>query len=115
MGRGRLVLVKYSNMLVKSVMGRGPMLVNARLRPCQPLGAGRVFPGRDARPRGHPGASMPYWGPYSYEEESMTMIEQGNRAPDFAIPAHTGETVRLGDHAGKYVLLWFYPKADTPG
>lgn len=45
----------------------------------------------------------------------MTMIEQGNRAPDFAIPAHTGETVRLGDQAGKYVLLWFYPKADTPG
>ena len=45
----------------------------------------------------------------------MPMLEPGAKAPDFEVPAHTGETVRLRDLAGKYVLLWFYPKADTPG
>ena len=42
-------------------------------------------------------------------------VEPGAKAPDFEVPAHTGETVKLSDLAGKYVLLWFYPKADTPG
>lgn len=45
----------------------------------------------------------------------MPMLEPGAVAPDFEVQAHTGETVRLRDLAGKYVLLWFYPKADTPG
>lgn len=45
----------------------------------------------------------------------MPLIQEGEHAPDFTVLAHTGETVRLGDHAGKHVLLWFYPKADTPG
>jgi peroxiredoxin Q/BCP len=43
------------------------------------------------------------------------MLEEGTKAPDFAIASHTGETVKLVDFAGKYVVLWFYPKADTPG
>lgn len=43
------------------------------------------------------------------------MLEVGQKAPEFAAPAHTGETVRLSDLAGKRVVLWFYPKADTPG
>ena len=45
----------------------------------------------------------------------MPMLEQGANAPDFAVSAHNGETVKLSDYAGKHVLLWFYPKADTPG
>lgn len=45
----------------------------------------------------------------------MPLLNVGDRAPDFTVPSHTGETVELGHYAGKYVLLWFYPKADTPG
>jgi thioredoxin-dependent peroxiredoxin len=45
----------------------------------------------------------------------MAMLNEGDRAPDFTLPAHDGSTVRLGDYAGKHVLLWFYPVADTPG
>ena len=43
------------------------------------------------------------------------MLKAGDHAPAFTAKAHTGETVRLSDYAGKHVVLWFYPKADTPG
>jgi thioredoxin-dependent peroxiredoxin len=45
----------------------------------------------------------------------MPMLAAGDRAPDFSVSAHTGETVKLSDLAGRWVVLWFYPKADTPG
>jgi peroxiredoxin Q/BCP len=43
------------------------------------------------------------------------MIETGQQAPDFAISNQDGETVRLSDLRGQRVVLYFYPKADTPG
>ncbi len=43
------------------------------------------------------------------------MIEQGEQAPDFELPDQNGETVRLSALRGRPVVLYFYPKADTPG
>jgi peroxiredoxin Q/BCP len=43
------------------------------------------------------------------------MLEPGSPAPDFEAQDHEGGTVRLSDFRGKNLLLWFYPKADTPG
>jgi peroxiredoxin Q/BCP len=43
------------------------------------------------------------------------MLEIGQEAPDFTVSTHTGETLRLSSLRGHRVLLWFYPKADTPG
>ena len=43
------------------------------------------------------------------------MIEVGTEAPDFTLPDHDGEPVRLSDLRGRPVVLYFYPKADTPG
>src|SRR3712207_1002532 len=43
------------------------------------------------------------------------MIETGEQAPDFELPDQDGQTVRLSDLRGKRVVLYFYPKADTPG
>jgi peroxiredoxin Q/BCP len=43
------------------------------------------------------------------------MIEEGKPAPDFALQTDEGETVRLADFRGKPVVLYFYPKDDTPG
>ena len=43
------------------------------------------------------------------------MLDVGDAAPDFEVQDHSGKTVRLADFRGKKVLLWFYPKADTPG
>lgn len=43
------------------------------------------------------------------------MLQAGSPAPDFEVPDHTGRSVRLADYRGQNVVLWFYPKADTPG
>jgi peroxiredoxin Q/BCP len=43
------------------------------------------------------------------------MLEVGASAPGFSVLDHTGKTVSLSALRGKKVVLWFYPKADTPG
>ena len=43
------------------------------------------------------------------------MIEEGTPAPDFALQSDAGETIRLSELRGKPVVLYFYPKDDTPG
>jgi thioredoxin-dependent peroxiredoxin len=43
------------------------------------------------------------------------MIEAGQQAPQFTLPDQDGNDVSLADHAGRTVVLYFYPKADTPG
>jgi len=43
------------------------------------------------------------------------MIEAGTTAPDFTLPDQDGEDVSLSDFRGRPVVLYFYPKADTPG
>jgi thioredoxin-dependent peroxiredoxin len=43
------------------------------------------------------------------------MIDEGTAAPDFELTADDGSTVRLSDLRGKPVVLYFYPKDDTPG
>jgi thioredoxin-dependent peroxiredoxin len=43
------------------------------------------------------------------------MLKIGDRAPGFAAIDQHGQPVRLQDFAGARVVLWFYPKADTPG
>lgn len=43
------------------------------------------------------------------------MLMPGTRAPAFELPDDRGNTVRLADFRGCWVLLWWYPKAATPG
>ena len=43
------------------------------------------------------------------------MIEEGKPAPDFEATTDAGERVKLSDFRGKPVVLYFYPKDDTPG
>jgi len=43
------------------------------------------------------------------------VIEEGKPAPDFELQSDAGETVRLSDLRGKPVVLYFYPRDDTPG
>lgn len=43
------------------------------------------------------------------------MLNVGDKAPGFTVQDHTGATRSLSDYLGKTVVLWFYPKADTPG
>ncbi len=43
------------------------------------------------------------------------MIEEGQPAPDFELRTDSGETVHLSDFQGRPVVLYFYPRDDTPG
>jgi len=43
------------------------------------------------------------------------MLQVGDTAPGFAVPDHTGKERKLSDYKGRTVVLWFYPRADTPG
>jgi peroxiredoxin Q/BCP len=42
-------------------------------------------------------------------------IQEGKRAPAFSLPDANGKQVALNDFKGKNVIVYFYPKDDTPG
>jgi peroxiredoxin Q/BCP len=43
------------------------------------------------------------------------LLNEGDRAPDFRATADDGRTISLVDYRGKAVILYFFPKANTPG
>jgi peroxiredoxin Q/BCP len=45
----------------------------------------------------------------------MALIDPGKKAPAFALKDQNGELHRLSDYAGRSLILYFYPKDDTPG
>ena len=45
----------------------------------------------------------------------MSSPQEGSKAPDFKLPASNGQTIGLKDLKGKNVVVYFYPKDDTPG
>jgi thioredoxin-dependent peroxiredoxin len=49
------------------------------------------------------------------DAEEGDVLKAGDQAPEFSAKDQHGNTVSLRDLRGKSVVLWFYPKADTPG
>ena len=45
----------------------------------------------------------------------MAHLKEGSKAPAFALQDQDGKTVKLADFKGRKLLVYFYPKADTPG
>ncbi len=43
------------------------------------------------------------------------MLKIGDKAPNFSLPSDSGEKIKLEDFKGKQLVLYFFPKADTPG
>lgn len=43
------------------------------------------------------------------------MLQESTAAPDFTLPDTAGNAVTLSARRGHWVLVWWYPKADTPG
>ena len=43
------------------------------------------------------------------------MMQAGNLFPDFSLPNQDGKTIKLSDYAGQWLVVYFYPKDDTPG
>ena len=50
-----------------------------------------------------------------FRKGSRPMLKPGTLAPDFELQDHRGRKTKLADFRGKRVVLFFYPKADTPG
>jgi peroxiredoxin Q/BCP len=48
-------------------------------------------------------------------EDKMTELQVGQAAPDFELPSDSGRRVKLSEFRGKRVIVYFYPKDDTPG
>jgi len=56
------------------------------------------------------------WKPADTQpEEEHPMLQVGDKAPDFSLPSDSGASVSLKDLLGKTLVLYFFPKADTPG
>jgi len=53
--------------------------------------------------------------PTARRKEEDVVVTEGEPAPDFALPSDSGETVTLSQFRGKPVVLYFYPKDNTPG
>ena len=52
---------------------------------------------------------------YLNKYNKMTSLQKGDKAPQFEAKDQEGNTIRLSDYAGKKLVLFFYPKASTPG
>jgi peroxiredoxin Q/BCP len=61
------------------------------------------------------GGVEPLLGLARQEASIQRMIEPGDEAPDFELPDQDGRAVKLSDFRGRRVVVYFYPKADTPG
>jgi thioredoxin-dependent peroxiredoxin len=94
----------------RSSCAKGPVILSPRSRPGLACGLGTAFlvlalalaaPARPAA--ADPAPTEP------------VLLEVGGTAPDFTVTAHTGEKVQLSKLRGRYVVLYFYPKDDTPG
>jgi peroxiredoxin Q/BCP len=64
--------------------------------------------------RPHQESADPQARPWPLAREVL-VLKVGEHAPAFTATAHTGAKVRLSDFKGKFVVLWFYPEADTGG
>lgn len=75
--------------------------------------------GRDALPRagkgGRNGETLAGDSRQNQPTTEDALLQPGDEAPSFRVKDHEGNEVALEDFRGKKVLLWFYPKADTPG
>src|SRR6266581_2816960 len=52
---------------------------------------------------------------YNFVQRGNTAMDINDKAPEFTLPDQNGEEVPLKDFRGKWVVLYFYPRADTPG
>ena len=45
----------------------------------------------------------------------LDLLKKGDKAPDFSLPNYDGKEIKLSDFKGQSIVLWFFPKASTPG
>lgn len=55
------------------------------------------------------------FNPHGKRGIEMSELQPGDQAPDFSLPTGEGESASLSDYKGRKLVLYFYPKDDTPG
>jgi len=95
-----------------SPSARGALLVVDRRAVCATTNEAKIkaSPARMTARRG-----VRYNVERSNLETGDTAMDINDKAPDFTLPDQDGKEVSLKDSRGKYVVLYFYPRADTPG
>jgi cytochrome oxidase Cu insertion factor (SCO1/SenC/PrrC family) len=88
-------------------MARGPLL--ALLFEACPKSACQAIKTKAAR------MTSPEAVRYKFVREEKFLMDINDKAPEFSLPDQNGEKVSLKDFRGKTVVLFFFPKADTPG
>jgi peroxiredoxin Q/BCP len=88
-------------------MARGPFGADFRPADC----AERIWPSIKARARMTPHPVVRY----NFLPRGKTAMDINDKAPEFTLPDQNGKDVSLKDFRGKWVVLYFYPRADTPG
>jgi thioredoxin-dependent peroxiredoxin len=58
---------------------------------------------------------MPLDGTSTHVEEAMAKLTTGDKAPPFELSDQAGRKIKLADFKGRKLLVYFYPRADTPG
>jgi peroxiredoxin Q/BCP len=58
---------------------------------------------------------LPVYRKPFFRKDPMPLLNVGEMAPDFEVPNQNGELVNLSQFRGQHLVLWWYPKADTPG
>ena len=89
-------------------------------KPLKPGAAGPAGPARSKQAAAKPGAGKPAVGnrPGAKADPKtarMSALTAGAKAPAFRLPRDGGGIVSLSDYSGKNLVLFFYPRADTPG
>ena len=89
-------------------------------KPLKPGAAGPAGPARSKQAAARPGAGKPAVGnrPGANADPKtapMSALTAGAKAPAFRLPRDGGGIVSLSDYSGKNLVLFFYPRADTPG
>ena len=46
---------------------------------------------------------------------ALELLKIGDKAPDFSVKDHNGNLCSLSDFKNKSIIMWFFPKANTPG
>src|SRR5690242_1848059 len=89
----------------RMAVARGPLEVCGRRPYCAHAGSARLN-----RPQMTAAAPLRY--KWRIGDDNM---EKGDKAPEFSLPDQNGKVVSLKELRGKTVVLFFFPKADTPG
>jgi len=103
---------KAKTKAVKAVAKKSPKPAKTAAAKAKPAAAKESHKPASKSLKSNPSAAQKLAAPKS---EPATSAVEGGKAPGFTLPRDGGDSVSLADYAGQKLVLFFYPRADTPG